>query len=54
MAIPAGKVGNPKDISSMVIYLTNQTFMTGETITIDGGMNKRMIYHGDWNWQYNS
>ncbi|MDY4252762.1 SDR family oxidoreductase [Clostridium sp.] len=52
-AIPAGKVGNTKDISSMVMYLCNQDFITGETITIDGGMNKRMIYHGDWNWQYN-
>lgn len=53
-SIPAGKVGNSKDISSMVTYLCNQNFMTGETITIDGGMNKRMIYHGDWNWQYNA
>lgn len=52
-AIPAGKVGNPKDISNMVMYLSNSDFITGETITIDGGMNKRMIYHGDWNWQYN-
>lgn len=52
-AIPAGKVGNPKDISNMVMYLCNNDFITGETITIDGGMNKRMIYHGDWNWQYN-
>lgn len=52
-SVPAGKVGIPRDISSMVIYLCQQTFMTGETITIDGGMNKRMIYHNDWNWQYN-
>ena len=52
-AIPAGKIGNTKDISSMVMYLCNKDFITGETITIDGGMNKRMIYHGDWNWQYN-
>ena len=52
-AISAGKIGNTKDISSMVMYLCNQDFITGETITIDGGMNKRMIYHGDWNWQYN-
>ena len=51
-AIPAGKVGTPKDISEMVLYLCQQTFITGETITIDGGMNKRMIYHGDWNWSY--
>ncbi|AFL99932.1 MULTISPECIES: SDR family oxidoreductase [Desulfitobacterium] len=53
-AIPAGKVGNPNDISSMVMYLCNHDFLTGETITIDGGMNKRMIYHGDWNWQYHT
>ena len=51
-AIPAGKVGNPKDISSAVWFLVNQDFITGETIIIDGGMNKRMIYHGDWNWEY--
>jgi len=51
-AIPAGKVGTPKDISGMVQYLCSQDFMTGETVTIDGGMSKRMIYHGDWNWQY--
>ncbi|MEI3292765.1 MAG: hypothetical protein V8R63_04720 [Thomasclavelia ramosa] len=36
----------------MVLFLCGQDFITGETITIDGGMNKRMIYHGDWNWQY--
>ena len=51
-SIPAGKVGTPSDISSMVLYLVNQTFMSGEVITIDGGMNKRMIYHNDWNWEY--
>jgi len=51
-AIPAGKVGHPKDISEMVLFLCQQDFITGETITIDGGMSKRMIYHGDWNWYY--
>ena len=51
-AIPAGKVGHPKDISEAVLFLVKQDFITGETITIDGGMNKRMIYHGDWNWEY--
>lgn len=52
-AIPAGKIGVPKDIVDMVIFLCDHDFITGETITIDGGMNKRMVYHGDWNWQYN-
>lgn len=51
-SIPAGKVGKPQDISSMVLYLCKQDFITGETYTIDGGMNKRMIYHNDWNWKY--
>jgi NAD(P)-dependent dehydrogenase (short-subunit alcohol dehydrogenase family) len=43
-AIPAGKVGTPKDISDMVLFLCQQNFITGETITVDGGMSKRMIY----------
>ncbi|NLL76427.1 MAG: SDR family oxidoreductase [Clostridiales bacterium] len=51
-AIPAGKIGTPKDISDMVLFLCGQDFITGETIKVDGGMNKRMIYHGDWNWYY--
>ncbi|HHW32137.1 MAG TPA: SDR family oxidoreductase [Clostridiaceae bacterium] len=51
-AIPAGKVGTPKDISDMVLFLCQQNFITGETIIVDGGMSKRMIYHGDWNWFY--
>jgi len=51
-AIPAGKAGTPKDISDMVLFLCQQDFITGETIIIDGGMSKRMIYHGDWNWFY--
>lgn len=52
-AIPAGKVGNPSDISKMVMFLCQHDFITGETFTVDGGMNKQMIYHGDWSWQYN-
>ena len=51
-AIPAGKVGTPEDISKMVTFLCDQDFITGETITVDGGMNKRMIYHGDWDWYF--
>ncbi len=51
-AIPAGKIGTTKDISNMVLFLCEQDFITGETITVDGGMNKRMVYHGDWNWYY--
>jgi NAD(P)-dependent dehydrogenase (short-subunit alcohol dehydrogenase family) len=49
---PAGRVGNPKDIANMVLYLCSNAagFITGENICIDGGMTKQMIYHGDCGW----
>jgi NAD(P)-dependent dehydrogenase (short-subunit alcohol dehydrogenase family) len=49
---PAGRVGNPKDIANMVLFLCSDKcgFITGENICIDGGMTKQMIYHGDCGW----
>ncbi len=49
---PVGRVGNPKDIAAMVLYLCSDkaSFITGENICIDGGMTKLMIYHGDQGW----
>ena len=49
---PAGRVGNPMDIASMVLYLCSDkaSFITGENICIDGGMTRLMIYHGDHGW----
>lgn len=49
---PAGRVGNPPDIANMVLYLCSDMagFITGENITIDGGMTRQMIYHGDHGW----
>ena len=49
---PAGRVGNPRDIANMVLYLCSDMagFITGENITIDGGMTRQMIYHGDSGW----
>jgi len=41
---PAGRVGRPHDISEAVNYLFNAGFITGQTLTIDGGMTKKMIY----------
>ena len=41
---PVGRVGRPKDISDAILYLIDASFVTGETITIDGGMTKKMIY----------
>ncbi len=53
---PAGRVGNPLDISNMVLYLCSDMsgFITGENICIDGGMTRQMIYHGDCGWSLNS
>ena len=50
---PAGRVGNPKDIANMVLYLCSDIagFITGENICIDGGMTRQMIYHGDFGWK---
>ena len=52
---PVGRVGNPKDIANMVLYLCSDMsgFITGENICIDGGMTKQMIYHGDYGWKLN-
>ena len=49
---PAGRVGNPKDIANMVLFLASDMagFITGENICIDGGQTRLMIYHGDHGW----
>jgi NAD(P)-dependent dehydrogenase (short-subunit alcohol dehydrogenase family) len=43
---PAGRVGEAKDIASMVEYLLSDkaSFITGQNFVIDGGMTKKMIY----------
>ena len=39
----------------MVLFLCAEeaSFITGENITIDGGMTRLMIYHNDHGWQLN-
>ena len=41
---PAGRVGRPRDIADAVLWLADAGFVTGETVTIDGGMTRKMIY----------
>ena len=43
---PAGRVGTPEDISSLVLYLvsTEASFLTGSNLIADGGMTRKMIY----------
>ncbi len=51
---PAGRVGKTSDIAEMVLFLCSEkaAFITGEDITIDGGMTRLMIYHDDYGWAY--
>lgn len=42
---PVGRVGKPEDIAEACFYLVEQAgFMTGQNITLDGGMSVKMIY----------
>ena len=42
---PVGRVGKPEDIADACFYLVEQAgFMTGQNLTIDGGMTVKMIY----------
>jgi NAD(P)-dependent dehydrogenase (short-subunit alcohol dehydrogenase family) len=41
---PVGRVGIPDDIADAVLYLAGAGFISGQTLTVDGGMTKKMIY----------
>lgn len=43
---PAGRVGFPDDIAETCLFLASDRsgFITGQNITVDGGMTKKMIY----------
>jgi NAD(P)-dependent dehydrogenase (short-subunit alcohol dehydrogenase family) len=44
---PVGRVGRPEDIADACFYLVEQAgFMTGQNVTLDGGMTVKMIYEG--------
>lgn len=42
----SNRVGKPDDIARACLFLTNpdNNFITGENVTIDGGMTKKMMY----------
>lgn len=51
---PVGRVGRPDDIVEAVLFLLSDKagFITGQNLTIDGGMSTQMIYSADCGWEY--
>lgn len=44
---PVGRVGKPEDIAEACLFLASPIragFITGQNLTVDGGMTKKMIY----------
>lgn len=41
---PVGRVGRAEDIAGAVLYLAEAGFVTGQVLTVDGGMTLKMIY----------
>ncbi|NBB65970.1 SDR family oxidoreductase [Pseudomonas sp. ODNR1LW] len=41
---PVGRVGTPEDVAQAVLYLAEAGFVTGQVLTLDGGMTRKMIY----------
>ncbi|GAW40137.1 3-oxoacyl-[acyl-carrier-protein] reductase FabG [Brevundimonas sp. SH203] len=41
---PVGRVGCSADIAQAVLYLAEAPFVTGQVLTVDGGMSRKMIY----------
>ena len=49
---PSQRIGTPEDIARAVLFLCDEqnSFINAESLTIDGGMSKLMIYHNDEGW----
>jgi NAD(P)-dependent dehydrogenase (short-subunit alcohol dehydrogenase family) len=51
---PVKRIGRPEDIAAMVLFLCSgeSGFITGQNVTVDGGMSRMMVYHDDYGWKY--
>lgn len=51
---PVHRVGKPDDVAALILFLCSENagFITGENITVDGGMTRLMIYHNDCGWSF--
>lgn len=41
---PVGRVGRANDIAEAVLYLADAGFVTGQVLSVDGGMTRKMLY----------
>lgn len=41
--VPLHREGTPADVARVITTLVTNEFITGETVTIDGGMSMRMV-----------
>jgi NAD(P)-dependent dehydrogenase (short-subunit alcohol dehydrogenase family) len=41
---PCGRVGTPLDVAEAAYFLARAKFITGQVLTVDGGMSRKMIY----------
>jgi pteridine reductase len=39
--IPLSRIGDPEDVARAVVYLAGASFVTGETLVVDGGATAR-------------
>ena len=51
---PAQRIGHPMDIARAAMFLCSDenSFINGQNLSVDGGMTKLMIYHGDHGWTF--
>lgn len=50
------RVGEPFDVARAVMFLCDDRadFINAQNITVDGGMTKLMVYHGEDGWDFKS
>lgn len=53
---PSQRIGAPMDVIHTILFLADakHSFINGETIVVDGGMSKSMIYHNEHGWTYHT
>lgn len=50
MNVPLGRIGEPQDVAGVTTFLLSPAaaFITGQTITVDGGLAKSTMLSPSW------